>query len=207
VAEQVLDDAPRREGFRETAWWAQTRREIVDNVRRSLEALAEANGEWVPSFFEIPFGLQDHPPLVVDGEDVCLRMRGLIDRVDLTTDARVRVIDYKTGGPSGFTKRAVADGKKLQLPLYALAARDALGLGEPVEGFYWHVRQAERSSFTLSGFDGGPHGAIKVALDNAWEAVLGARTGHFVPRPPQGGCPSYCPAVAFCWRYSTPYGG
>jgi len=207
VAEQVLDDAPRREGFRETAWWAQTRREIVDNVRRSLEALEEANGEWVPSFFEIPFGLQDRPPLVVDGEDDSLRMRGFIDRVDLTAGGAIRVIDYKTGGPWGFTKRAVADGKKLQLPLYALAARDALGLGEPVEGFYWHVRQAERSSFTLSRFDGGPRGAMKVAVDKAWEAVRGARAGHFVPQPPQNGCPSYCPATAFCWRYSTPYGG
>ena len=207
VAKQVLDEAPRREGFRETAWWEQTRREIVENVRQSLEALAETNGEWVPSFFEAPFGLWGQPPLIVDVMDDSLRLRGVIDRVDLTSDGMVRVIDYKTGGPWAFTKKAVADGKKLQLPLYALAARDALGLGQPSEGFYWHVRQAKRSSFTLSGFDGGPHGAIKVVLDKAWEAVRGARAGHFVPRPPQGGCPSYCPAAAFCWRYLPPYGG
>jgi ATP-dependent helicase/DNAse subunit B len=207
VAKRVLDEAPRREGFRETAWWEQTRREIVDHVHRSLEALAELNAEWVPSFFEVPFGLEGQPPLVADREDDSLRLRGVIDRVDVTSDGMVRVIDYKTGGPWGFTKKAVADGKKLQLPLYALAARDALGLGEPSEGFYWHVRQAERSSFTLSGFDGGPDGAIEVALDKAWEAVRGARAGHFVPRPPQGGCPSYCPAAAFCWRYQPPYGG
>ncbi len=49
-----------------------------------------------------------------------------------------------------FTKRSVVEGKKLQLPLYALAVRDALGLGEPAEGFYWHVRQAEPSPFTLA---------------------------------------------------------
>lgn len=207
VAETVLDEAPRREGFRETAWWQETRKEIVDHVRRSLEALAEANGEWVPSFFEIPFGLWGQSPLVVDGEEDSLRLRGVIDRVDVTSDGMVRVIDYKTAGKWAFTKKAVADGKKLQLPLYALAARDALGLGEPAEGFYWHVQQAERSGFTLSGFDGGPDGAIKVALDKAWEAVRGARAGHFVPRPPQGGCPSYCPAVAFCWRYVPGRGG
>ena len=207
VAERVLDEAPRREGFRETAWWQETRKEIVDHVRRSLEALAEANGEWIPSFFETPFGFKDQPPLVVDGEGDSLRLHGVVDRVDVTSDGMVRVIDYKTAGPWGFTKKAVADGKKLQLPLYALAASDALGLGEPAEGFYWHVQQAERSGFTLSGFDGGPEGAIKVALDKAWEAVRGARAGHFVPRPPQGGCPSYCPAVAFCWRYQPPYGG
>jgi ATP-dependent helicase/DNAse subunit B len=207
VAGRVLDEAPKREGFRETAWWEQTRRAIVDNVHRSLEALAEANGEWIPSFFETPFGFKGQPPLVVDGEGDSLRLHGVIDRVDVTSDGAVRVIDYKTAGKWAFTKKAVADGKKLQLPLYALAARDALGLGEPAEGFYWHVQQAERSGFTLSGFDGGPRGAIKVALDKAWEAVRGARAGHFVPRPPQGGCPSYCPAAAFCWRYQPPYSG
>jgi ATP-dependent helicase/nuclease subunit B len=207
VAKQVLDQAPRREGFRETAWWEHTRREIEENVRRSLEALADANGGWVPSLFEAPFGLGGQPSLVVHAEGDSLLLRGLIDRVDLASDGKVRVIDYKTGGKSAFTKKAVADGKKLQLPLYALAARDALGLGEPAEGFYWHVQQAERSSFTLSRFDGGPRGAMEVALDKAWEAVSGARAGHFVPRPPQGGCPSYCPAAAFCWRYSPGFGG
>ncbi|MDH4208257.1 MAG: PD-(D/E)XK nuclease family protein, partial [Anaerolineae bacterium] len=207
VAGRVLDEAPRREGFRETAWWEQTRREIVENVRRSLEALAEEDGGWIPSHFEMPFGFKGQPPLVVDGEADSLRLRGIIDRMDVGSDRTVRVIDYKTGGKSAFTRAAVADGKKLQLPLYALAARDALRLGEPVEGFYWHVRQAERSGFTLSRFDGGPRGAIKVTLDKAWEAVRGARSGRFVPQPPQGGCPSYCPAVPFCWRYSPGYGG
>jgi ATP-dependent helicase/nuclease subunit B len=206
VAKRVLDEAPRREGFRETAWWEQTRTEIIDKIRRSLEALAEANGEWVPSFFEVPFGLGGQPTLVVDGEEDSLRLRGVIDRVDVSSEGMVRVIDYKTGGPWGFTKAAVVQGKKLQLPLYALAARDALGLGEPIEGFYWHVQQAERSSFTLSGFDGGPAGAIKVAVDKAWEAVHGARTGFFLPQPPQGGCQPYCPAAAFCWRYAPRYG-
>ncbi len=206
VAERVLNEAPRREGFRETAWWAQTRIEIVENVRASLEALAEADGEFVPSLFETPFGLRGQPPLVVAGEDDSLRLRGVIDRVDVASDGTVRVIDYKTGGRSAFTNTAVAKGKKLQLPLYALAARDALQLGEPTEGFYWHVQQAERSTFTLSRFDGGPDGAIKVVTDKAWEAVRGARAGHFVPQPPRGGCPSYCPAAAFCWRYRPQYG-
>jgi len=207
VAKQVLDQAPRREGFRETAWWEHTRREIEENVRRSLEALAGANGEWVPRHFEAAFGLGGQPPLVVKAGEDDLRLRGLIDRVDVNSDGKVRVIDYKTGGKSAFTKKAVVEGKKLQLPLYALAARDALGLGEPAEGFYWHVQQSERSSFTSSRFDGGPRGATEVALDKAWEAVRGARAGFFVPRPPQGGCPSYCPAAAFCWRYSRGFGG
>jgi hypothetical protein len=119
----------------------------------------------------------------------------------------VRVIDYKTGGRSVYTKRAVAEGRVLQLPLYALAARDALRLGDPAEGFYWHMRQVDSSPFQMSKFDGGPEGAMAVAVEKAWEAVRGARDGHFAPQPPDTGCPSYCPAAGFCWRYQPGYRG
>ena len=207
VAQAVLDEAPQREGFRETAWWEQTRAEITENVRRSLEALAEVQEDFVPYLCEAVFGLQGQPALVVhDGED-SFSLRGFIDRVDRTADGRLRVIDYKTAGPSTFNKPAVAEGKKLQIPLYALAARDALGLGEPAEGFYWHVRHAEPSKFTLSGFDGGPEGAMEAAVEHAWEAIHSARDGRFVPHPPDGGCPQWCPAVAFCWHYRRGFGG
>ncbi|MBU1878872.1 MAG: PD-(D/E)XK nuclease family protein, partial [Chloroflexi bacterium] len=224
VAGRLLDEAPRREGFRETAWWTQTRAEIQENVRRSLVALAELPGAFAPLQHEAVFGLQDQPPLVVrdrdhdgdrDGDDV-FRLRGFIDRVDRDPAGRVRIIDYKTGGPTMFTNKAVAEGKKLQLPLYALAARDALGLGEPVEGFYWHVRHAQASGFTLGGFPGtarqgrcagGPAAALDVAVEKAWEAVRSARAGHFVPHSPDGGCPSYCPAAAFCWHRQAGFGG
>jgi RecB family exonuclease/superfamily I DNA/RNA helicase len=200
VAAAVLDAAPERLGFRETAWWLQSRAEILDKVRRSLEALAALPGGFVPYRHEAAFGLEGRPHLIVrQGED-SFRLRGVIDRVDRDADGRVRVIDYKTAGPWSYDNRAVADGKKLQLPLYALAARDALGIGEPAEGFYWHVQHVEPSPFRLSSFEGGPQGAMAVALEKAWEAVRGAREGHFAPQPPQGGCPDYCPAAGFCWH-------
>jgi ATP-dependent helicase/DNAse subunit B len=200
VGSAVLDAAPADLGFRETAWWNQTRAELLEKVRRSVEALAALPGDFRPLRHEAPFGLERQPPLVVrQGEDSFL-LHGVIDRVDRAPDGRVRVIDYKTGGPAHFTEQAVAEGKKLQLPLYALAARDALGLGDPVEGFYWHVQQAEASRFQMSKFEGGPEGAMDVALEKAWEAVRGARDGHFVPQPPDGGCPAYCAAAGFCWH-------
>jgi ATP-dependent helicase/DNAse subunit B len=207
VGAAMLDAAPEKLGFRETAWWMQTRAEILENVRRSLEALSALPGDFVPYQHEAAFGLREQPQLIVREGDDSFQLRGFIDRVDQSPDGRVRVIDYKTAGPWAYTKKAVAEGKKLQLPLYALAARDALELGEPVEGFYWHVRHAESSPFQMSRFDGGPEGAMEVAVEKAWEAVRGARDGHFVPQPPDAGCPSYCPAAGFCWRYRPGYGG
>jgi ATP-dependent helicase/nuclease subunit B len=207
VAAAVLDAAPQREGFRETAWWTQTRDEILGNVRRSLKALAALPGDFRPLQHEAAFGRDGWPPLVVrEGEDRFL-LCGYIDRVDRAPGGQVRVIDYKTAGPWSYDRKAIADGKKLQLPLYALAAREALELGDPVEGFYWHVRHAEHSDFTLRRFQGGPEGAMDVAVEKAWEAVRGARDGHFAPQPADGDCPAYCPAVSFCWHYHPGFRG
>jgi ATP-dependent helicase/DNAse subunit B len=207
VARSVLDAAPRREGFRETAWWDQIRDEILGNVQRSLQALADLPREYTPCLYEVPFGLRGQPALVVhDGQDRFL-VRGFIDRLDCDAAGRIRVIDYKTAGPSSFTNKAVLEGKKLQLPLYALAAQQALGLGTATEGFYWHVQHAEHSSFTLARFAGGPEAAMDVAVLRAWEAVRGVREGVFTPHPPDSGCPRYCPASGFCWRFRPGFGG
>jgi hypothetical protein len=204
VAKQVLDAAPRREQFRETAWWEETRQEIEGNVARSLEALESLDERFRFHRAEQSFGIKGEPglPLEVrdDGGDT-FRLCGYIDRVDRADGDRVRIIDYKTGGPYAYTDRAVREGRKLQLPLYALAAQEALGLGEVVDGFYWHVQHAEASGFTLAKF--GPGAAMATAVAYAWEAVRGARRGYFVPKPPDGGCPGYCPAAGFCWQYEA----
>jgi ATP-dependent helicase/DNAse subunit B len=209
VATPLLDAAPRQEGFRATAWWAQTRREIVENVRDSLRALNQLRGEYEPSEYEQAFGLLGQPALVIEDPENgdTLRVRGFIDRVDCAPDGRVRIIDYKTGGPWGFTAHAFEEGKKLQLALYARAAQ-ALGLGEVADGFYWHVRHAAwhlqnaRSSqwFTLAKV--GAEEAIQTAVEYSWAAVRAVRAGQFAPKPPEDGCPDYCPAVGFCWHYA-----
>jgi len=200
VAERILAGAPQDQGFRETAWWEHTKAEIIQTAAVSLQALWEDRGAFTPVLFEARFGLSGQPPLVVRDGDDSFALRGLIDRVDRAPDGRVRVIDYKSAGPTRFSRVAVTRGKKLQLPLYALAARDALGLGVLSDGFYWHVHQAKRSPFTLARYDGGPDGAIAVALDHAWAAIRSVRTGNFVPNVPDDGCPSWCPAADYCWH-------
>jgi ATP-dependent helicase/nuclease subunit B len=208
VAQRILDEAPRREGFRETAWWKQTRAEIEDNVRRSLQALHDPSlGEgWIPVAFELRFERPDDLQ-VRDGED-CFRLHGVIDRIDQAPDGCLRIIDYKTGSPESFDRRSAAKGKKIQLALYALAVRDALRRGQPSNGFYWHVRHARPSDFTLATFrDHEGRDALQVAVEKAWEAVHGVRSGQFAPKRPDEGCPSYCPAIALCWHYQAGFGG
>ncbi|MCB8943070.1 MAG: exodeoxyribonuclease V subunit gamma [Ardenticatenaceae bacterium] len=200
IATPILNRAPEREGFRETPWWSQTRQEIIENVARSLLALAEGEFGFIQA--EAAFGIKQPPLVITEGGDR-LQLRGFIDRIDRNVAGGLRLIDYKSGGKSAYTPTAFAQGKKLQLPLYALAAQAALGLGTVAEGFYWHLQQAEASSFALSKV--GVEAAIETAVAYAWQAVRHIRTGHFTPRPPDGGCPTYCPAAACCWQY-TPQG-
>jgi ATP-dependent helicase/DNAse subunit B len=201
IAGAVLDDAPQQQGFRVTAWWEQSKAEIVNNVRESVLALAELPGDFTPIFFEQGFFREKALTITNPANGDSFRIHGVIDRVDRDDNNRLRIIDYKTGGPYAFSRAAVAAGKKIQLPLYALAARDALNLGEPAEGFYWHIRHIKPSDFRLSRFDGGPQAAYETAIGYAWEVVNCARNGQFTPQPPGGGCPSFCPAAAFCWHY------
>ena len=208
VAAVELAQAPQRYAFRATAWWEQTCQEIVAELERNVRALCDpkVRGDWQPRYLEARFGLPDlagkhwHEPLIVrQGEDT-LRLRGVIDRIDVNSRGELRVIDYKSGsGGSDYGESGLEKGRKLQIPLYALAARDALHLGEPVEGFYWHLGKMAASSLKLQkvGFEW----ACEQALQHAWKAVMGARAGRFQPRPPAGDCPPWCPAVGFCWRY------
>ncbi len=209
VADWVLDQAPRREGFRETAWWQQTRQEIKANVARSIEVLESLDLSF--GFFraEKTFGIQDSegPPLEVEGpKGDRFRLRGYIDRVDRDQEGGLRIIDYKTSGPYGFHNKAVQEGKKVQLSLYALAAEKALQLGKVRDGFYFHVQHAEPSNFQLKRFyhqgKRGPRAAMEVSVNESWKAIFGARKGNYVPRVPDDRCPEYCPAANFCWHYT-----
>lgn len=197
IAQKILEDAPTREGFRQTAWWQQTRAEIIDNVKSSLEKLRALADGFVPAFFELWFD-----NLILQNEHISIRLQGVIDRIDRTADGRLRIIDYKTSSPSQFEMSAVMQAKKIQLPLYALAARDVLKLGPVADGFYWHIQKAEPSGFQISKYAGGLDALVNdFVRPKILEAVQAMRAGNFAPAPPDDGCPGYCPASAFCWRY------
>jgi hypothetical protein len=44
--------------------------------------------------------------------------------------------------------------------------------------------------------------AITTAMAYTHQYVKAIRAGKFSPRVPNGGCPSYCPAAVWCWRYN-----
>lgn len=206
VAKKVLDDAPETFKFRPSPLWMVERNQYLNNLRQTLVALEEEQGEWNPIGMEMKFGIEGAPPLTLEYGEELIQLHGVIDRIDRDSSAKLRVVDYKTGG-THLEKSDLMRGQRLQLPIYALAAQKALDLGEVVDGFYWKIHEAKASAFKLSTFSAedaeGPQAAYNVALDHIFKNVTSIRAGEFPPKPPRGGCPEYCPAVLWCWRYQA----
>lgn len=205
LAPAALAAAPHTYGFRPGPLWAAECEFWLQKLEENVFALAELEPGWSPEVFEAHFGLQGQPALELRTPAGTLRLRGLIDRVDRQGE-RLRVIDYKTGS-SHQGPQDLLDGRRLQLPIYALAA-EALGMGRVVEGFYWQLRQAKPGTLRLSRFTAadlpeGLPGAAEIAVDHISRAFEGIQAAEFPPIPPSGGCPAYCPAAGWCWRYQA----
>lgn len=208
IAASIFLKAPEVYGFRPSPLWRVEKVQFVEKLRQTIEALNEISSGWTPLRFEEKFGIKRTPPLVLDIGGEMIRVHGVIDRVDKNSDSQIRIIDYKTGG-SNLEKTDLKTGRRLQLPIYALAAQEALGLGEVEEGFYWKINEARASSFKLSNFEtekeAGPEAAYDLAISHIKRFLAGIRSGEFSPKPPRGGCPSYCPAAQWCWHYQGGY--
>lgn len=199
----VFANAPEEYGFRPTALWEQQKAELTRMLVKTIAELNAMSQGYAPKKQEARFGMGE-PSLVLKTSAGEVRLHGYIDRLDAAPDGSLRVIDYKAGG-AAITSKHLKEGRRLQLPIYALAARNALGLGEVSGGFYWHIQKAEASSLKLEKFDGGVEAAFDVAVKHIGDHVAGIRAGHFEPKAPEEGCPNYCPATNFCWRYKRGY--
>lgn len=213
IAAQKFAAAPLEYGFEPTAYWQAEEAAWREQLELTVGALAQPPGQWQPVGFERPFGRDDAPPLVVETGDPAVgavRVHGVIDRVDRDGAGNLRVVDYKTGSGHQAAGDLVA-GRRLQLPLYALAAQQDPEIGGmPVEGLYWAIRAGKAGSLHLSRFkaeqDGiayeGPEGAAALIRQHLARTVARVRAGQFEPEPQAGGCPDYCAAKAWCWRYA-----
>ncbi|MGD0592521.1 MAG: PD-(D/E)XK nuclease family protein [Acidimicrobiales bacterium] len=111
-------------------------RDIADSVAQDRR----------PLHVEFDFGGDDRPVVAeVAGRQVMFR--GRIDRVDLTGDGRLVVVDYKSGKSDDYQEilsDPLGRGRHLQLPIYAKAAFDVLSrehaLRGPTRGEYRFVQ-------------------------------------------------------------------
>jgi putative RecB family exonuclease len=112
---------------------------------------------------------------------------GFIDRIDRVRSGAVELIDYKTGSP--WSPEDIESS--LQLSIYALGCRDALGLGRPERVTLDFVEHGLRFSAERSD----------AALDDVREGLgrraREIRNSRFAPTPSSRAC-GWCDFAAFC---------
>jgi RecB family exonuclease len=118
---------------------------IEADVRRYLSHEAARGSGWRPRALEWRFGFEGEderslPALVLgEGEDA-VRVRGVIDRVDVDGDGHAIVRDYKSGAPAAnWPVARWSLERRLQVALYMLVVRELTDL-DPVAGIYQPLR-------------------------------------------------------------------
>ncbi len=118
------------------------------------------------------------PPVVVTGS---------IDRIDRLPSGGIEVIDYKTGKLS--SQKDVHES--LQLSIYALACRDALGLGTPERVTLYFTESATRMSTTRTDAD------LDAARADILARTARIRSGDFAATPSAEAC-QWCDYARLC---------
>ena len=189
ITEQVCDDYHARGVTGRPVFWRRDRAQLLAQVDRFLDDDRDKRraAGTRPIAAEYAFGLDDGiPPVGIalpDGRT--LRFRGSADRIDEGPGGGLLVLDYKTGRPDEY--RALGPdnpderGTKLQLAVYAQAARAAAGRPDaPVTAQYWFV--SDRGDFARLGYevDGPVLGRVAGTLGTI---VAGIEQGVFPSHP------------------------
>jgi RecB family exonuclease len=141
-------------------FWQRDRHAILADLDRFLRADSahRAATGTSPMAAELAFGMpgSDLGPVALplpDGRAV--RFRGKADRLDRSDEGALEIVDYKTGSKRNYKALSEVDpddgGRRLQLPVYALAARARAGAADaPVRAQYWFVSM--RGDFSRIGY-------------------------------------------------------
>ena len=196
IAQEEFLDAERRGVTGRRVLWEVAQEDILQDLERFLDDDEQYRAEegMQPLHVEYAFGF-DGPPVAMalpGGGEV--RFRGFIDRVDVAPDGlRAVVMDYKTGSSRQYEKMKddpLMAGKRLQLPVYALAVRETLLPEAALRAEYWFTSANGGYTRVPVTFD-----AIDAQFRNTVQAITeGIRGGVFPANPgPSGfGGPENC---------------
>ena len=190
--------------------WKSGRRQLERELQEFLahdKKYRDANG-LAPRQTELKFGISGAEMDALELElpnGRTIQMRGAIDRVDLTKEGAISISDYKTGKRDPYKsiteEDPLAGNTKLQLPIYAFAARAAAeqGLipgadpGAPVSAGYWFVgdEAGERTEVALTPeTNDRTLGVTAVIIDLITSGVFPQRTPTIYPNG--GSSCAYC---------------
>ena len=210
IASSKMDFAEGRGVTGRDLLWKRERELIHNDLQELLNKDNErrAEHELVQIESELTFGLAGNPPVAFTlSDDRKVQLRGKIDRIDQSQDrTRLEVIDYKTGRAAprqkDLTQDPVMRGERLQLPFYAVAARQQRAESSltEVSASYWFI--TERGEFrkvNIAWNDKATqrfHAVLGCIIDGIDQGLFPARPGDDGYRGPRN-C-EHCAYDAVC---------
>lgn len=187
---EAIDSFAEDPQFTPGPYWENEQKDMLFRLRRFIEFDGDRS-DAQPALFEARFGMtfsdQSYPPLIVEGENGPIVIRGVIDRVDIheTADGEplaATVIDYKTSS-SPISLADAQVGTNLQLPIYALAvSRSILPQAKVKSGHFLSINAAK----SIGQIDFGGEkaaGLLEATSKRISDTVSAVRNGDFTVRP------------------------
>ena len=176
--------APDEHHFGRAALWRLGWEDTADDLERLIRREAKHNEAFGTTRVA---GLERRIDIVLPGVEPELRLQGNIDRVDVGPGF-AQIVDYKSG--RAISRRAVERGERLQLQLYALAAREEFRVERLIARYAYLDPRAEE--WALDSANPADAELIEDAARHT-EAVRSAVAGgDFRVNPQVPTCPSYC---------------
>ncbi len=179
--------------------WELEKKGLRAEMEEFIHEELAGDGRFIPRYVEVSFPPKPHGQTCTDLELTPLKLQldaqtlvtiqGRVDRIDLSRDGRsARIVDYKSGR-RGFKPQDFRGGRQIQLPVYALAARQILtsiGVHDVEAQYYYIGRQGGFRRDELSSED------IHAMEDKLQEIVAiivqGILSGLFMPAGEEDAC-------------------
>ncbi len=209
VALEQLDSAPQDFGFLPRASWQAEKMMLFKRLKALIKLDFSADSPFKKivgerRIYDVEYQFErveiDLPEL-----DEKLRLRGLIDRIDIV-DEQLILLDYKTG-TSPIGKSEMMAGRDFQMMTYvsALEAKLAETDNPPriKKGMFWHLRNLKTSGEINLGADENDEDreAIDSARAQLAENLRAGRAGSFPAYPTKfenSKCARYCEFAHLC---------
>lgn len=186
--------------------WDDGIRSLAADAREMLRR-ASLDTTWVPSHFELSFGLTDRRPQDPKSQDAPvkiaggLQVRGSIDVVDVNGHGEVRATDYKTGKVRAEKDTRIGGGETLQPVLYALVLEQIMPDKKSTGGRLWYCTAAGNYTEVDVPLDAeAREGAAEVV--RILESALTKGFFPAAPNPEPWGC-DYCDYLPICGPYEV----